>query len=48
MSYLETVTSIKTSFSLNIIKDFFISGTVISNCVDYNENAGLVAKCATV
>lgn len=39
---------IKSSFSLSIIKDFFISGAVIFNCVDYNKSAGLVITHATV
>lgn len=48
MFYLETVMFIESSFFLNIIKDFFISGAVISNFVGSNESAGLATKCATV
>lgn len=39
---------IRSSFSLNIIKDFFISGAVISNWVDYKDSAGLVTERAIV
>lgn len=48
MFCLETVMFIKNSFSLNIIKDFFISGAVISNWVDYEDSARLVTECAIV